>query len=141
MRAPFVVSSITWHEISNKLEFDNINKLEDVLNAQLQLSKYGNGVSGLAFIYIAVQPSNTIHEEMIRYSRKKKEIYIQKKLPFDLVSEYDKAQVLQLMAATYLHTLDELKQKNIPDFDLSRFQQDVRQLFEAQGWLVSESVG
>ncbi|HMO39490.1 MAG TPA: hypothetical protein PKE17_08770 [Saprospiraceae bacterium] len=115
--------------------------MEDSLNESLCLNDYGSGLTGLAFIFIAVQPDNRIHEEVLRYSRKKRELYIQKKLPYDLVVAYDKPQVLQLMAATYLETLETLDKKRIPNFDLPRFRADVQALFEAQGWLVEQATG
>lgn len=115
---------------------DNAPLLEDVLNEHLELSDYGIGLENLTVIFIAVQPTNTLHEEVTRYSRHKKELYIQKKLPFDLVSQYDKRQVLQLMAITYLEMLEDLDDLNVPNFDFVQLRADVQQLFEAQGWLV-----
>ncbi|HMO39492.1 MAG TPA: hypothetical protein PKC76_13660 [Saprospiraceae bacterium] len=141
MRDPFVVSGILWHEIGNKVSPDNTNKVENLLNTALLFENYGSGLTGLAFIFIVVQPDNRIHEEVLRYSRKKRELYIQKKLPYDLVVAYDKPQVLQLMAATYLETLETLDKKRIPNFDLPRFRADVQALFEAQGWLVETPLG
>jgi len=135
MRDPFVISSIAWHEISEKVAFDNSNAMEDVLNENLNLFDYGSGLKAIAVVFIAVQSTNTIHEEVMRYSHKKKEIYIQKKLPYELVCQYEKPQVLQLMAVSYLEILTDLKRKHIPDFDLSLFQQDVQKLFTEQNWL------
>lgn len=139
IRRPFVVTGIVWHEVMEKVGFDNVNVMEDVLNEHLQLSNYGCGLVAIAFVFIAQQPDNTIHEEEMKYRRKKKELYIQMKLPYELVERYDKPQVLQLMAATYLHTIKDLPKLNIPDFDYQRFAKDVERLFEAQGWLVKES--
>lgn len=138
---PFYLSPITWQELTDKVAFDNAPLLEDTLNAHLSLSNYGSGLDRLSFVFIAVQPDNRIHEEVLRYSRKKRELYIQKKLPYDLVVACDKPQVLQLMAATYLETLEDLDKKRIPDIDLPRFRADVQALFEAQGWLVEQATG
>ena len=38
MRDPFVVSSITWHEVADAVAIDNINLLEDALRSHLKLS-------------------------------------------------------------------------------------------------------
>jgi hypothetical protein len=134
--APFYISSITWKEVTDKVAMDNAPLLEDILNEHLELSDYGTGLEHLTVIFIAVQSANTIHEEVTRYSHQKKELYIQKKLPFDLVNQYDKRQVLQLMATTYLDVLEELEDINVKNFDLHKFQADVRKLFEGQGWMV-----
>jgi hypothetical protein len=37
MRDPFVVSSITWHEVADEVAIDNINLLEDALRSHLKL--------------------------------------------------------------------------------------------------------
>ena len=139
IRRPFVVTGIVWHEVKDKIAFENINLMEDVLNEHLQLPDYGSGLVAIAFIFIAVQPSNTIHEEEMTYRRKKKELSIQMKLPYELVEQYDRPQVLQLMAATYLHTIKDLSKLKIPDFDYQRFAKDVERLFEGRGWLVKET--
>lgn len=138
IRRPFVISGIVWHEIGEKIAFHNSVIMEDALNEHLQLSNYGSGLVAIAFIFIAVQPTNTIHEEEMTYRRKKKELYIQMKLPYELVERYERPQVLQLMAATYLDTIKDLPKLKIPDFDYQRFAKDVERLFEAQGWLVKE---
>ncbi|HMQ50103.1 MAG TPA: hypothetical protein PKA00_21960 [Saprospiraceae bacterium] len=138
MYAPFVISGILWHEIGEKVAFVNTNKLEDALEDNLSLSDYGTGITAIAFIYIVVQPTNIIHEEEMRYRRKKKEVYIQKKMPIELVEQYERPQVLQLMAATYLSTVRDLRQLKIPDFDHARFEHAVESLFRQEGWLVAE---
>lgn len=138
IRRPFVVTGIVWHEVKDKIAFENINVMEDILNEHLQMSDYGSGIVAIAFIFIAQQPTNTIHEESMTYRRKKKELSIQMKLPYELVERYEQPQVLQLMAATYLDTIKDLPKLKIPDFDYQRFAKDVERLFEAQGWLVKE---
>ena len=142
MHSPFVVTGIVWHEVQDKTAFENINMVEDVLNDHLQLSNYGPGlIGGIAFVFIAQQPDNTIHKEEMTYRRKKKELYIQMKLPYESVAQYERPQVLELMAGTYLRTIQQFGKLKIPDFDYQRFAKDVEQLFEAQGWLVREVVG
>ncbi|MDZ4705803.1 MAG: hypothetical protein SH848_17885 [Saprospiraceae bacterium] len=139
MRRPFVVSGIVWHEVELKVGYVNTVMMEDILNEHLQLSHYGNGLQGgFAFIFIAARPDQTIQEEKIIYSRKKKELYIQTRLPYELVEQYERPQVLQLMAATYLRTIQRFDQLKIKDFNHQQFAKDVQALFEAQGWLVSE---
>lgn len=140
IRRPFVISGILWHEIGEKVAFVNSVTMEDVLNEHLRLSDYGTGLEGgFAFIFIVQQPTSTIHEEEMTYRRKKKELYIQMKLPYELVEQYERPQVLQLMAATYLRTIKDLPRLKIPDFDCQRFAKDVERLFEGRGWLVKET--
>lgn len=138
IRRPFVISGILWHEIGEKVAFVNSVTMEDVLNEHLQLLDYGKGLKGIAFIFIVQQSYSKFHREEMTYDRKRKELYIQMKLPYELVEQYERPQVLQLMATTYLHTIKDLPKLNIPDFDYQRFAKDVEQLFEGQGWLVKE---
>lgn len=70
----------------------------------------------------------------------KKELYIQTRLPYELVEQYERPQVLQLMAATYLRTIQRFDELKIKDFNHQQFAKDVEELFEAQGWLVPEQV-
>jgi len=141
MYAPFVVSGILETSIADKIGIPNTNLLEDALNHHLSLSNYGSGLTGIAFIYIATPPIDEIHEECFTYSRKKKELFIQVRLPYDVVSQASVAETLHLMALSYLETMDEkLPLKKITDFDQARFVQDVQRLFETQGWLEVQEV-
>lgn len=135
MYAPFVISGIVWHELSDKIAIVNTNALKDVLNGHLQLDTYG-ALSGIAFIYIVTQPDDEIHEECFSYSRKNKELYIQMRLPYAEVQSASTPEVLHMMAAKYLQTMQEwLPKKKIPNFNHSRFVADLQDLFERQGWL------
>ena len=141
MYAPFVVSGILEAGVADKIGIPNTNLLEDALNQHLSLSIYGSGLTGIAFIYIATPPIDEIHEECFTYSRKKKELFIQMRLPYDVVKQASVSETLQLMARHYLETLHEkLPLKKITDFDQVRFVQDVQRLFEIQGWLEVQEV-
>lgn len=135
--APFLLSSISRQDVTDKVAFDNSPLLEDTLNQYIQLSNYGEGVKSIGFIFLAVPPNNTLHEQVVEYTRKDKKVFMQLKLPYEQVIQSDKQQVLQLMATTYLHANEHfLNQLHIPNFDSQCFQQDLRQLFESKGWLI-----
>lgn len=136
MYAPFVVSGILEAGVADKIGIPNTNLLEDALNQNLSLSNYGSGLIGIAFIYIATPPVDEIHEECFTYSRKKKELFIQMRLPYNVVEQASTTDALHLMASCYLETLRErLPLKKVADFDHLRFMQDVQRLFELEGWL------
>lgn len=142
MYAPFVISGILEEPITEKVAFTNTNLLSDVLNAQLQLESYGEGVKGIAFIYIVTLPADDIHVESFRYRKKDQEIHIQMRLPFAAVESSSLEEVLHLMAKKYLDTmLEKLPNKNIPGFDWRHFTADVQNLFERKGWLMSLALG
>ncbi len=132
----FLFSSITWHEIDSKVAIPNLTLMENALNESIDLSNYGTGVQEIAYVFVALRPTNTLHGETLRYYKAKQEVFIQKKLPYELVEAYDDTQVLSLMAATYLQSVEQLAKRNIPDFDGARLVADVKCLFEQQGWLV-----
>lgn len=135
MRDPFVVSSITWHEVSNEVAIDNINLIEEVLQKHLKLENYGD-ITGVAFIYIIELEESNTHQDGFAYRVKRKEIYTQMRLPYNEVQDSTPQEVLHLMAAKYVETMQEwLPKKKIKNFNWQRFVQDVQDLFERQGWL------
>jgi hypothetical protein len=137
MRDPFVVSSISWHEVADEVAIDNINLLEDALRSHLKLSDYGD-IVGVAFVYIIEQSDNHTHEDSFSYRPKRKEIYTQMRLPYAVVQQSSPEEVLHMMAAKYVETMEEwLGKKKIPNFDAQRFVKDVQELFERQDWLQS----
>lgn len=142
MYAPFVISGILEEAIANKIAITNTNRLANVRNEHLVLSNYGTGVIGVAFIYIATAPEDEIHQECFSYSRKNKELFIQMRLSYEAIKNGSIPDALQLMAASYLQTMqNKLPIKKIPNFDQVRFVDDVQHLFEAEGWLrVAEMV-
>ncbi|MBK8880338.1 MAG: hypothetical protein IPN74_18040 [Haliscomenobacter sp.] len=135
-KAPFYISSITWKEVTGKVALDHSPLMEDVLNAHLNLSDYGSGLVSLAVTFLAVQPGNALHKEEMTYRLRKKEAYIQTKLPYERVAQDEKSQTLHLMASIYLDAVKDMSKLNIPDFNLSQFAEDLELLFEEQGWLV-----
>lgn len=136
---PFTITSVTWHEIANKLSPVNINKLEDLFNQNLQLTHYGGGVQHLTFIYIAVFPNNKLHKEATNYFPKEKKLVLYRKLPYKKVNSYSNEEVLRLMAETFLKNVATLPTANIPDFNHFQLTKDVEKLFIENGWVVSKN--
>ena len=140
MRDPFVVSSISWHQVSDEVAIDNVVTIEDTLKTNLKLSDYGD-IVGVAFIYIITQSDDGMHQNGFSYRPKRKELYTQMRLPYDVVQKSTPEEVLHLMAAKYIDTMLEwLPKKKIANFDWQRFVKDVQDLFERQGWLQAMEV-
>ena len=55
----FNIKSVTWHEVTEKIKEEII---ADALNNNMRLSKYGKGLESIFFIYLAVEPTNSIHQ-------------------------------------------------------------------------------
>lgn len=128
-KAPFLFSSITWREISAKVDHAYLKQMEDVLSKSIDLKDYGTGVKNIGFVYLAIKPDNKLHEEFIEYNPKEKSIYAQIKLPYEQVLEADQEAMHQLMKDTYLVMLQSLADENIPDFDVAKLQVDVQAVF------------
>lgn len=140
MRDPFVVSSISWHEVPLKMIIDNIVGIEGLLKANLELNDYGD-IIGIAFIYIIEQEEEDSHKDSFSYRPKHKELHVQMRLLYEEVQKSTPQEVLHLMAVKYLDTMQEwLPKKKIKNFDWQRFVQDVQHLFERQGWLEEVTV-
>lgn len=137
MYAPFVISGKLWHEISEKVAFDNTNFLKKALNDNLQLTNYGAGINGIALVFVTMPADDSFHEEEMKYNRTKREVNIQTALPFEFVKSHEKPAVLHLMATTYLNRIKELTKLKIPDFNLPLLIKDVEKLFEEKGWLLN----
>jgi hypothetical protein len=135
MYASFVISSIADDdEVGKKVETDLL--IHEFLNKHLKLSAYGEGLTGIAFVYIVTPPIDAIHEEEIIYSAQKKELYIEMRLPYEKVATASEAEVLQLMAQKYLQAFQEKSLwKKLKGFDCEGFSRDVQRLFEEREWL------
>lgn len=134
MRDPFVVSSITWREVPLEVAIDNVVGIEAVLKANIQLSKYGD-LAGVSFIYV-IEQEEDFYKDQFSYRIKDKEIHAQMRLPYAEVQAATPQEVLHMMAAKYIDTMQEwLPKKKVANFDWQRFVKDVQDLFEKQGWL------
>ncbi|MEK7254896.1 MAG: hypothetical protein AAB316_09135, partial [Bacteroidota bacterium] len=83
----------------------------------------------------AVRPTNTIHENEARYIAKKRMVEMYRKLDYDQVFNSDEDEVREMMAELFVNSINLWRKWRIPDFDVDRFQADVRRLFARKGWL------
>lgn len=91
---------------------------------------------GIAFIYIIEQEDDHTHVDSFSYRPKRKEIYTQMRLPYAVVQQSSPEEVLHLMVAKYVDTMQEyLNKKKIRNFDAQHFIRDVKELFERLNWL------
>lgn len=136
MRDPFVVSSISWREVPLEVAIDNVVSIEELLKAKVQLSDYGD-IAGVAFIYV-IEQEEDFYQDGFSYRPKLKEIHTQMRLPYHEVQKSTPQEVLHMMAAKYIETMQQwLPKKKIANFDWKRFVKDVQDVFERQGWLAA----
>ena len=129
----FYTSAIFWEDFRDKAL--SVKKIRHLLNDNLPLGQYGSGIKSFSFMPIAARPTNIIHEEVIKYSSDKKEMYVALKLDYEAVSSSNELTFLQLLANLFLRAIDEAPQQIVQDFDWPRFRRDVTELFEEEGWL------
>lgn len=129
----FHTSAIFWKDLRDKALA--VKKIRRLLNDNISLDAYGDGIRAFSFTPIALRPANTIHEESIQYSSDKKELIVALRLDFEAVSVSDEATFLHLLAELFLRAIDEAPRQEAKDFDWARFKKDVCRLFEAEGWL------
>lgn len=123
----FILSAIYWHELSGKL---NTLQIEDVLNEHINLSDYGSGVERIHFTFMAVRPSNTIHENAAKYDRKTKTIEMALKLSYEHVVVADKDGVLEMMWGLFVVGIDLFEGMGVVGFDVDRFKEAIKKLMK-----------
>ncbi len=134
MNEPFSVTARVWKEVPlEKGVF--IHSLTDLLNEQLSLSDYGTGITEYNFTPI-IEPKEFFPTKY-RYDSSKKLIDAEIRMDYEQVINATLDDFKGLTARLYLDTIDLLEKENIQDFDLKRFRQDLEDLFERMGWVVS----
>ena len=128
----FILTKLTWHEVSDKLDTQPI---AEALNTSLHLSNYGSGVKRVYFTFVAVKPSNKLHENEVRFDKKSKTLELSLNLSYEHLDSADSATVLKMQAMLFLVSIDLWERFGIGDFDRERFRVDVEKLFEEKGWM------
>lgn len=124
----FVVSSITEdNSIGDKIDANNVQWMEQLLNARLQLAAYGPGVKGIGVVFLGTAPeADGIHEEEIRFDAASGEAYLQLRLPYAVLEQASEAELRGLMARRYVEGLRDLAGvAGAVDFDWERLLGDV----------------
>ena len=124
----FVVSSIAEdNSIGDKIDANNVQLMEQLLNSRLQLAAYGPGVKGIGVVFLGTAPEDVIHEEETSFDAETGEVYLQLRLPYAVLEQASEEEVLGLMARRYLEGLRDLAGvAGAADFDWERLLGDVR---------------
>ena len=118
------ISTICWYEVEDLVQFQSIQELLgniDPLN-------YSEQVTGINFIYIAVQSDNIIHEEEFEYDSTHGDINIRLKLDYDQLKDANEERALELMKNLFLESINRFEELEI-EFEIEQFKRDVRDLF------------
>lgn len=133
----FILTKQTWHEATDNLD---VQPIADALNSNIKLSDYGTGIKAVYFTFIVVKPDNPLHENDVRFDKKKKQLEVSLNLSYPHVLSADPSAVLKMMAMLFFVSIDLWEGIEIGGFDLSKFKDDVERLFDVKGWLVKENI-
>jgi hypothetical protein len=122
----FNINCIAWHEVEDKIDVWTIGNL---LNAQIDLSKYGNDLRQIQFQYIA-DYSTDFHQEETTYNPDDKTIFLSLRLDYEKVKNGTKEEVLVLMKNLFLTSVFYYFAVGIKDFDFREFYEDLKHVFE-----------
>lgn len=132
--------SVKAFDVDSKVWTTLIHIIEDSLNTQLNIKKYGADLNAILIIYVAHGMNERIHPNFIIHSRNRKELVLQYRLNNDAISVQNEIKTFQVVAHAYLDAMKQAqKQKRIKDFDFAAFREDARKVFETKGWLLKEA--
>ena len=122
----FKINCITWHEVTEKIDVWTIKNL---LNNQINLSKYGSDLHQIQFQYIA-DYSEDFHKEEMTYNSEDKTLFLSLRLDYDKVKNGTKDEVLVLMKELFLTSVFYYFGLDVRDFDFRGFYEDLKEVFE-----------
>lgn len=128
----FEITSVAWHEIEDKID---VATFEDVLNTNLQLSDYGNGIEKVFFVFLAIQAENKIHENNVEYDLSEKKVSLHLKLSYTHLENAPALIVKRMMATLFLESINLYHELEIEDFKVGKFYGDAEKIFFKKGWL------
>jgi hypothetical protein len=133
MNQEFSVTARVWKDVPlEKGVF--IHSITDLLNENLSLSSYGDGIA--EFNFTAVIEPDAFFPDKFRFLKSKKRVDAELRMDYEqaMAASMDafKGQAVKL----YLEAIEKIEAKAVQGFDTPQFKQDVESLFESQGWLM-----
>jgi len=111
------ITSVTDKAVGLKLP---VVALEDLLNESITLNNYGTGVQKIFIVFIAVPPTNTIHEEHIIYTEAELHLEIAVRLDYMAVLEADSEACLLMIKENLIDRLSSIEEIYSKNFDRKR---------------------
>ncbi len=127
LRPPIWFGAIFWKDVFEKAFF--IPPLGDLLDKNITLEDYGEGLKRIWFVPIADRPTSTMHEEGMEFKPRKKELYISAKLDYESVVNASKEGVQKMVVTAFLEMIDRYEEVGVKNFDIERFKKDVEEVF------------
>jgi hypothetical protein len=132
-------TSYTWHEIEGKVRL--FTPISRIIKQNYSLSDYNNAHEKISISFaFLINPDSysSIFDYKDRFSRKKGDIYLFGKIPYETFAAADEKTAMTLLCQTFLKALLRIPtlagMKNI-DFDAQKLHDDVEKLFSENGFL------
>ncbi len=123
----FRMTEIVWHEAGMRpLHFSN--RILEVLN-QVKIKDYGSTLDFIFLILVIHLPTQTLHKEYKRHSRKNKNLKVQRQLDYERFLKANDQEALEMMALSFLDVIKQFPKWKIKDFDWERLYADAQKLF------------
>jgi hypothetical protein len=139
MEKTFLFTSFSWHEIMQKVFF--FDTAEAILQSNISVLNYSETlkVKRILFAHLTNPDSySSIFDYKDRFSRKKGDIYLFGKIPYETFAAADEKTAMMLLCQTFLNALLRIPtlagMKNI-DFDAQKLHDDVEKLFSENSFL------
>lgn len=131
------VEELSWRLQGEKSSL--ITAISNELEKFFSEREYGYSVKMFLICIICMEnPNDPFHPVRLpRYSKKHKEFGYDLKLDFEMFFNADMNQARKILATAVLNSVKAMRVKKIRDFDLLRFEEDLRNFLDERGWLLS----
>ncbi|MEN0050212.1 MAG: hypothetical protein AAF806_24315 [Bacteroidota bacterium] len=126
------LDSVAWRILPS------IREMIRLLNDQLEVSRYGDDIDFLMFVFIILPKENQRHENYLCYSES--DMILQYRIPYESISISSPRENLSCLAHHFLeaiHFYQEEQLNAFKTFDFRQFKMDAAALFEIEEWIVN----
>ncbi len=110
-----------------------LHKLSDVIEKDLSMVDYGNGLSkGIHFIirsFSLVRNAEEFFPPSNEYNKRRKYIVRTEKLSFDMVLASSQNEIIEYISLKFLDFILDFEELGVEDFAISKFHNDVKEIF------------
>ena len=129
----FEILSIHSEEMNEKIDAVSFGEL---LNDNLDLSEYGDGLAKIHFTFIGLAPTETVQKNEAKYDPIQKQVSLKLNLNYHQLKYADKNDASKLMATLFLNAIGVYEQLEVPEFKQGKFYNHVEGLFFRRGLLL-----
>lgn len=126
-----------WHELLPKVR---PSLFRTALRPQIDLSKYGEGITKYYFTFVAMELTPNFEDWVgVSYSTKHRRAEVAIELPYHELIKASDEEVIKLMEKAYLEGINNIADLNLSaPFDYKAFKADVEAIFAEENWYETE---